>query len=117
MGVSQSLFLERKFAEGKFLENNQLRQMLPLDTKVTNAKVISKKFQSRPFFGNNSLFHAYVSVLKPRKKETRDVLCPQCNLQMKEKNDNVLGVNFDGSYYIKKAITTHLCHQCNYLLR
>ncbi len=43
--------------------------------------------------------------------------CPHCYNILEEKNDNVLGVNFDGSYYIKRAITIRSCHQCNYLQR
>ncbi|MBI2103265.1 hypothetical protein HYT55_05465 [Candidatus Woesearchaeota archaeon] len=65
----------------------------------------------------HSLYHAYASSVKTKRKELRHKLCPQCNHQMNKRSDNILGINFDGSYYIKRAITIHLCNQCNYLQR
>ena len=72
--------------------------------------------KNKPMHIRHSLYHSYLSA-KGKRKEMKDAFCPHCNIQMKEHNDNVLGVNFDGSYYIKRAITTHLCNQCNYLQR
>ncbi len=54
---------------------------------------------------------------KVKRSRTETMTCPHCDNNLEEKNDNVLGVNFDGSYYIKRAIMIRSCHQCNYLQR
>jgi len=41
--------------------------------------------------------------------------CPLCESEMFQKTDNVIGVNFDGSFYVKKPITIHHCQPCNFL--
>jgi len=61
--------------------------------------------------------HNFVLDRKVKRLRIDALTCPHCSNDLEEKSDNVLGVNFDGSYYIKRAITIRSCHQCNYLQR
>ncbi len=77
---------------------------------------ILQKDQLSSFLGGFPQTHLVLDR-KVKRARVEMMTCPHCYNILEEKNDNVLGVNFDGSYYIKRAITIRSCQQCNYLQR